>query len=112
MALIDDLLTNEQRLSTGDTEFYRQTYRPDALFIMPSMVASLDEAIAGLKQSPPWDEYALTNVTLRMLGTDAAAIIYRFTGSREGQTYSADMVSTYERVTQWQLVLHQQTPLV
>ncbi|UPL11790.1 hypothetical protein [Microbacterium sufflavum] len=45
------------------------------------------------------------------LGTDAAAIAYRFEGRRGAQTYTADMVSTYVRDGgRWLLAVHQQTP--
>ena len=111
MALLDDLLAYEHRLSSADIGFYRHICRPDALFIMPGMVASLEEAIAGLEQSPPWGSVDLSDVSLRMIGSNAAAIIYRFTGTRGTATYRADMVSTYENRGGWRLVLHQQTPL-
>lgn len=112
MSLVDDLRTSEERLSSGDLDHYRRVCRPDALFVMPGMVASLDDAIAGLEQSPPWDRFDLSAVTLRELGDAGAAIAYRFRGERGDVVYEADMVSTYARTPDgWRLVVHQQTPV-
>lgn len=91
------------------TEFYRHICRPDALFILPGMIASLKEAIAGLEQ--PWDSVDLGDASLRILGSSAAGIIYRFIGTRGTAAYRADMVSTYENDGGWRLVFHQQTSL-
>lgn len=112
MDLIDHLRASEERQSSADLDHYRDICRADALFIMPGMVASLEESIAGLEQSPPWDSFELTDARLRELGEQAAVILYRFTGRRAEMTYSADMASTYEHTGgRWQLVVHQQTPV-
>ncbi|RRD65339.1 nuclear transport factor 2 family protein [Comamonadaceae bacterium OH2310_COT-174] len=111
MSLKDDLLASERRLCTADLDFYRAICRADALFLMPGMTVGLDEALAGLQQTPPWDAFTLAEVQVRALGRDAAAISYRFEGNRGHQRYVAYMTSTYVRSEQgWQLVVHQQTP--
>ena len=113
MQLIDELCASEKHLSSADLDHYRAVCREDALFIMPGLTATLAESIAGLEQSSPWDSFELADVQLRELGPDAAVIIYRFTGRRGEMTYSADMASTYERdAGRWQLVIHQQTPVM
>lgn len=111
MTLIEDLRTSEERLSRGDLAYYWDICRDDALFVMPGMVATREEAIAGLEHADPWDSFDLSAVQVRELGTDAAAIAYRFEGRRGAQTYTADMVSTYVREGgRWLLAVHQQTP--
>lgn len=111
MTLADDLLTCEKRLCAADANFYREISRSDAVFLMPGMAVGLDEAVAGLEQSPPWDHFELTDVQVRELGNNAAAISYRFDGIRGNQKYAAYMTTAYERSGgAWTLVLHQQTP--
>lgn len=112
MAPAEELLASEKRLCAADLDHYRRICRPDAVFIMPGMSVSLDDAIAGLERSSPWDRFQLEDVRVRELGAHAAAIIYRFHGVRGDQRYSADMVSTYvQAADDWQLVTHQQTPV-
>lgn len=111
MTPIEALEAIERRLSTGDVEFYREVCDPGSLFVMPGMVATLDEAIAGLEQAPPWDAYELTRLRVIELADCAAALSYHFSGRRGDQSYGADMISTYvRRRGQWRLMTHQQTP--
>ena len=112
MGLREELRASEELLSLGDLDHYRAVCREDAVFVMPGMVATKEEAIAGLEQAPPWDEFSLADVRLRELGVDAAAIVYRFRGRRGTQRYTADMISTYAWSDgRWRLVLHQHTPV-
>lgn len=97
MVLIDDLLASEEKLSSADVDCDRETCQPDAVFVRPGMVTTLDETLVGLEQSPPWDHFDLTNTQLRKVGSHGVAIICRFTGSRGAMICAADMVSTYDR---------------
>ncbi|RBP65432.1 uncharacterized protein DUF4440 [Brevibacterium sanguinis] len=111
MTSIETLEAVERRLSSGDIDCYREVCDPGSVFIMPGMVATLTEAIAGLEQTPPWDEFELSRLRCIELSDTAAALSYHFSGRRGEQTYEADMVSTYaRRHGRWTLMIHQQTP--
>lgn len=111
MTPIETLECIERRLAGGDVEIYREVCDPGSHFIMPGMVATLDEALAGLEQTPPWDDYELTRLRVIGLAENAAALSYHFSGTRGEQRYEADMISTYaRRGGQWKLFTHQQTP--
>ena len=111
MSLLEEIIGIERRLAGGDAAAYREVCRDDAVFVMPGMVADLEQAVSGLEQAGPWDELALTGADVRRLGPDAAVVLYRFEGRRGEMSYAADMASSYVREDgRWRLVTHQQTP--
>lgn|SRR5690348_16157780 len=112
MGALEELSRLEHRLSSGDLRAYDESCADDAVFVMPGMVATKQEAIEGLRNSPPWDDFSISDLQIRQLGDDAAALVYRFRGRRGASSYVADMVSTYvRRDSDWLLVVHQQTPV-
>jgi hypothetical protein len=111
MGVLEELSRLEHRLSSGDLRAYEEACADDAVFVMPGMVATKQEAIDGLRASAPWDEFSISDLRIRHLGDEAAALVYRFRGSRGSTSYVADMTSTYvRRASHWLLVIHQQTP--
>ena len=112
MGLLEEISDIEHRLAGGDPAAYREVCREDAVFLMPGMVAEMDQAVSGLERSGPWDRVELTGADVRRLGADAAVLFYRFEGRRGEMAYVADMASTYVHEDgRWQLVTHQQTPV-
>lgn len=111
MELLEEIVDIERRLAGGDVAAYREVCRDDAVFVMPGMVADLEQAVSGLEQAGPWDEVELTGADVRRLGADAAVVLYRFEGRRGEMSYAADMASSYvHQDGRWRLVTHQQTP--
>ena len=113
MGLLEEITDVERRLAGADPAAYREVCREDAVFLMPGMVVGLDEALTGLTQAGPWDEFALSDAQVRRLGPEASVLLYRFTGRRGEMSYVADMASSYAREEgRWRLVTHQQTPVL
>ncbi len=109
---LDKLLAIEHALAAGTGDTYRERLRDDAVVIVPGQALTLEETAAAMDVSPGWDTFALDDPRVLPLGETAALLIYRFTGHRGEDTYSALMTSAYVSAgDEWRLVLHQQTPL-
>ncbi len=82
--------------------------------IVPGQRLDKETTVQAMNSSPGWDELSIEGAEVLELGPGSAAITYRFRGRRgEAEPYEAEMSSVYERRDgdEWQLVLHQQTPL-
>lgn len=116
----DTLLEVEHRgwraLCTGDGgRFYGELMTPDALVVLVNgMVLDRGSVAASLDDAPPWSAYRLEETRLVPTGTDAAALVYRATASRPGETepFTALMSSHYRLVEGTpRLTLYQQTTI-
>jgi Domain of unknown function (DUF4440) len=94
-------------------ELYRERMAADGLMAFSIGVLGKAETIEAVAAADPWTEVAFDDVRTVELAADAVALVYRATGRRAGQdAYTAVVVSVYaRRGGEWQVVLHQQTPL-
>jgi hypothetical protein len=70
--------------------------------------------LAGVADASPWRRSTIEHPRVVRLGDDAAALVYSAHAVRPGHTpYEAAISSVYRgRDGTWELVLHQQTPLL
>ncbi|WP_127573636.1 nuclear transport factor 2 family protein [Georgenia faecalis] len=95
--------------------FYGELMTAEALMVLTNgMVLDRDAIAASLDDAPPWATYTLTDARAVPVGTDAAALVYRATATREGQAepFVALMTSVYRRTGgRTRLALYQQTTI-
>jgi hypothetical protein len=100
--------------STGG-DFYGQLMTPDAVMVLVNgMVLDRDTIASSLNDAPPWASYELTEERLVQLGEDAAALVYRASAARDGETapFVALMSSVYRVIEgRPRLALYQQTTI-
>lgn len=100
--------------STGG-DFYGGLMTADAVMVLVNgMVLDRDSIARSLNDSPPWASYELTDERLVGVGGDAAAVVYKASAARDGQTepFVALMSSVYRMVDgQPRLALYQQTTI-
>jgi hypothetical protein len=98
--------------STGG-DFYGQLMTPDAVMVLVNgMLLDRDTIARSLNDAPPWASYELTEERLVEVGGDAAALVYRASAARDGQSepFVALMSSVYRMVEgRPRLALYQQT---
>ncbi len=116
MSLKTELLELEDAFwrAAGDRERYAANLAPDAIHILPGWgVAGRDPVLDAVAGAEPWRTFAIDAPDVVSLGADAAALVYTARAQRAGSpVYAAAVTSVYRRRDgEWQLVLHQQTPL-
>jgi hypothetical protein len=114
MASSAELLDLERRFwLEATTELYRERMAADGLMAFSVGLLDKEQTIEAIAAAGPWDGVDLDDVRTVELSPDTVALVYRATGRRSGQDeYTALVTSVYARRDgQWQLVLHQQTPL-
>ena len=100
--------------SSGDRGRYEAKLAADAVHVFPGWGvterAPVLEAVAGAE---PWERFAINDPRVVELSGDVAALVYTARAQRAGQDeYVAAMTTVYRRRgDDWELVLHQQTPL-
>ncbi len=96
-------------------DFYGQLMAPDSVMVLVNgMVLDRDTIASSLNGSPPWASYELTEERLVAVGSDAAALVYKATASRDGQAepFVALMSSVYRMIDgEPRLALYQQTTI-
>ncbi len=96
-------------------DFYGQLMTPDAVMVLANgMVLDRDTIANSLNDSPPWASYELSEERLVKVGADAAALVYKASASRDGQseTFVALMSSVYRMIDgELRLALYQQTTI-
>ncbi|MCI3948540.1 MAG: hypothetical protein K0R11_474 [Acidimicrobiales bacterium] len=99
--------------SARGADHYGAVLTDDAVMVVPGMVLSREEAVAGIRDAPPWSDFRIEEPRVVRLGADAASLTYRATASRSGQPpYVALMTTAFVRSgTSWKVALHQQTPV-
>ncbi len=97
-------------------EFYRGLMTADAVMVLVNgMVLDRDAVAGSLSGVPPWTSYEIADPRVVTTGTDAAALVYRASASRDGDAgpFVALMCSVYQVVDGApRLTLHQQTAVV
>ena len=99
-------------LSGPDGEaFYAGCMADDGVMVFPGIVMSKPEALAAIRDAPPWRRFDLAGVRTSVVG-ETAVITYTAKAEREpDKTYVATMSSVYVRHQgRWRLLLHQQSP--
>jgi hypothetical protein len=100
--------------AAGDRERYAANLAADALHVFPELGVMAREAVLeGVAGAPAWDAFTIDLPRVVAIGEDAAALVYTARATRPGRPpYRAAVTSVYRREgPDWQLVLHQQTPI-
>lgn len=113
MSLRDTLLELEEGFWKGsrDADYYRRHMADDGLAVFSGMILDKPDAIAST-DSPvaDWSNIRLDDVRLLSLSEDVAALVYTGYAERDGEPYSANVISTYRQANgNWQMILHQQS---
>jgi ketosteroid isomerase-like protein len=104
-----------QALCTGKgkgAEFYAATMTDDAVMVLADgSVLDHDEVLSSLRESPPWDTYAIDDPVVVPVTDVVRALVYRGTARRGDVDFSGTMTSVYVQTADgWRLALYQQTP--
>ena len=93
-------------------EFYDALLADGAVMVFPFGVMERHDAIDGMAQAQPWQDYRLDDVTVHPVAADIAVVAYRAWAQRDGdEAYEAMLASTYVRRNgDWRMVLHQHSP--
>jgi hypothetical protein len=115
-AVREELLRLERGFweAAGDRSRYEARLAPDAVHVFPGWgVAEREAVLSGVDGAEPWRDVRLDDPRVVELDESAAALVYTAVATRGGQSpYRAAITSVYRRSGgDWQLVLHQQTPL-
>lgn len=106
----------EESLWTGSSEHYRELIDDACLMVLPSppYVLGGDEAIAAVAATPRWTTVELSNKLIARPEEGLIVVAYQIAARRDDQSYDANCTSTFRRRghDDWQVVQHQQTPLI
>jgi hypothetical protein len=103
-----------QALSSPDpVTFCEEWLADDAVMIVPGMVIDRATFLHAVADEEPWASHHIEDPRAVQVTDDAAALVYRVTARREGQSEFAGLLTSVyaKRADRWQLVLHQQTPM-
>jgi Domain of unknown function (DUF4440) len=112
----DQLVSLEERFweAAGDPDFYREHFADDGLMALPVGLMTKPQVVQAMESASEWSDYTIDDLRWVDVGDDVAALVYTTTAKRDDSdgTYRAAVTSVYvNRGGEWQLVLHQQTPL-
>lgn len=106
----EELLRLERRLAVEGAQAYQELLHPDAVVVVPGAVMNKGECVAAIAAAAPWDTVQMDPIH-HWVTADTATLAHRFRGTREGQEYSAVMLSGYLMDQGRPLLIHhQQTP--
>jgi hypothetical protein len=93
--------------------FYASILWDDAVMLFPGgLRIEGRERILESLGSQPWDSFRIEDAQVVPLTNSAAVVIYKVIAQRKGgDPYVALICSTYVRAEDWELVIHQQTPV-
>jgi len=115
MSLESELLEIEQQFweSSGDTEFWAEHFNDEGVIALSMGLMNKANVIHSQDQAQPWTDFSIKDAHIVDLGDDVASITYLATAERAGDSkYSAAVTSVYaRRKGDWQLMVHQQTPM-
>jgi hypothetical protein len=101
--------------AAGSREKYEANLAPDAIHVFPGWGVATDRGrvLRAVESEGPWESFTIDDPRVVTLGAEAAALIYTAKAQRAGEApYVAAMTTVYRREGgNWQLVVHQQTPL-
>ncbi|MGA7097531.1 MAG: nuclear transport factor 2 family protein, partial [Acidimicrobiia bacterium] len=72
------------------------------------------DVVEAMGHAEPWKSFEILDPSLIPIEEDVVGLVYEATGRRDedSDAYRANILSVYKRVNgEWQLILHQQTPL-
>lgn len=117
MAIVDELVALEEifwKAAGGDRDLYDANLASDAVHVFPGWgVTDRKRVLGAVESAEPWESHTIDDPQVVSLGADTAALVYTTSANRSGQPpYVAAITSVYRgQDGDWQLVLHQQTPL-
>jgi hypothetical protein len=100
--------------AAGNREMYEANLAADAVHVFPGWgITEREPVLESVESVEPWETFAIDDLHMVPLGSDAAALVYTARAQRSGKPpYLAAMTSVYRRTdTGWELAVHQQTPL-
>ena len=116
--MIDRLLELEeqgwQALSSAEPfKFCDEWLADDAVVIVPGMIIDRATFLEAVAHEKPWASHRIEEPRVVQLTDDSAALVYRVRAQRESQPEFAGLLTSVyvNRAGQWQLALHQQTPM-
>lgn len=118
MSTRDELLELENEFwhAAGNRDAYAAHLARDAVHVFPGWGVTTDNerVLQEVASVDPWERVSMDDPTLVELGSGVAALVYTARAVRTDQSeYDAAMTSVYRRKDNgWELVIHQQTPLV
>jgi hypothetical protein len=112
----DHLVSLEERFweSAGNPDFYRENFADNGVMALPVGLMTKTQVVDAMENVSEWSDYTIDDLRWVDVGNDAMALVYTTTAKRDDSdgTYHAAVTSVYaNRDGEWQLVLHQQTPL-
>lgn len=100
--------------SSGDQEFYRAHVAEEGLFVLSMGVMSKEDVVAAMAGAEPWESFEIGDPSWVTISDDVVGLVYEARARRgvDAGEYRASILSVYRRQDgDWQLILHQQTPL-
>ena len=100
--------------SSGDQEFYRTHVADEGLFVLSMGVMSKDDVVTAMAVADPWESFEIGDPSWVPISEDVVGLVYEASARRapDDDEYRANILSVYRRQEgNWQLILHQQTPL-
>jgi hypothetical protein len=115
-AVLDDVLDVERSFwtSSGDQDFYRSHVADEGLFVLSMGVMDKAAVIEAMGPAEPWDSFEIQEPSLVSISDGVVGLVYQAGGQRTAQSdeYRARILSVYRETDRdWELILHQQTPL-
>jgi hypothetical protein len=106
----------EDSLWTGGAEQYRALIDEACLMVLPTppFVLGGDDAIDAVSATPRWSSVGFAKQQIARPEEGLIVVAYHVEASRDDERYEAHCTSTYRRRAHddWQVVQHQQTPLL
>jgi hypothetical protein len=101
----------------GDVAFYERRLATNATMVLPTPGGIMDRTstIAAMREAARWQSVELSDTQLMRFAADKAVLIYSVQADRgdASNRYKALCSSIYtDTIEGWQLLLHQQTPIV
>lgn len=100
--------------SSGDQDFYRTHVAEEGRFVLSMGVMNKEEVVAAMGGADPWESFEIGNPSWVPIDDHVVGLVYEARARRSAgeAEYRANILSVYRRLEMnWQLVLHQQTPL-
>jgi hypothetical protein len=100
--------------SSGDQGFYQTHVAEEGRFVLSMGVMDKSDVVAAMADAEPWESFEIGDPSTIQISDDVVGLVYEATGQRglDIDRYRANILSVYRRRHgDWQLILHQQTPL-
>lgn len=106
----------EEEFWRGDAAYYEKGLAPNAMMVFPAPAGVMDKvsSIEAIRSAPRWQSVEFRDARCLSAAGQTRILIYRALAKRtqDEASYEALCSSVYiQRQREWQLLLHQQTPL-